>query len=300
MQNRFIPKGSSAKGNMKRNEYRKVLKFIIDNFSNVKQPLDEYLVQIMPVIVENKSINLTEDEYIRDLCGGNIETYETFIKMLEKGIKVEKGLSKVNLRFDCPIYYLQQTEFGEKVISSTKDKYIGKLMDVLKVDSNLYLNKGEFYENFCSYFLEDVGIKNWVTSRSKDEGVDIIGKIGRNSASLKDLILKSEQYLLVQVKYHASKVDWSVIRHLIGDGNLYKHEPFIIDKQEHFIGAAPVSLLVISFSGFSERAKQLANKFNVEILDGYNLVDVLCSIGEQKSMALKFLNENTNINKLLI
>lgn len=278
---------------MKRNEYRKLVKFIIGNFSNSEQqPLDEYLIYLLPLIVENESINITEDEYIHDLCGGNIKNYETFIRMLEHAISAEHGLCKVILRYDPPVYYLQQTEFGEKVLTSVRDRYVNKLKNVLRIDYKLKFDKGEFFEIFCSYFLKDLGIENWVTRRSKDEGIDIIGRISGTANELRDLVLKNERFLLVQVKYHASSIDWSVIRHLIGDSYFYRFEPFFIDKQRLIIGAAPVSLLVIAFSGLSERAEQLARKYNVETLDGNKVVDVLCSIGEQKSMALKFLNDN--------
>ncbi|MGN2271661.1 restriction endonuclease [Priestia megaterium] len=270
--------------------YKKIAKFIMHSFSNVEQPLDEYIIQILPDIVRDKSINITEDEYIYYLCGGNPESYKTFIKMLKHVISNEKGLSKVILWYDAPVYYLQQTGFGEKVITSVRDKYNEKLRTILKDDKFKVNNKGEFFERFCSYFLKDIGIDNWVTKRSKDEGIDIVGLINGNSGGIRDLVLKHEQFLLVQVKYYANSVDSSVIRHLIGDGSFYRNKTFYLNEQRYFIGAARVCLLVIAFSGFSECAEQMARTYNVETLDGDKIVDVLCSIGEQKSRALNFLS----------
>lgn len=275
---------------MKRGEYRKVVKFIVNNFNNNVQPLDEYVVKILPHVVRSNSINLTEDEYIHDLCGGNLKNFETFIKILEQIISTEKGLSRVCLRYDPPVYYLEETEFGEKVITSIRDRYLNKLKGILNNEYQLEFDKGEFFETFCSYFLKDLGIQNWVTRKSKDEGIDIIGIISGKPKELRDLVFNNEQFLLVQVKYHTNIVDKSVIRNLIGDSYFYKHEPISRDKQKFFIGAAPVSLLVIAFSGFSERAEQFACRYNVEILDGNKVLDVLCSIGDHKSSALRFLN----------
>lgn len=149
--------------------------------------------------------------------------------------------------------------------------------------------KGDFYENFCTHFLRDIGVDCNTTSSSGDGGIDIIGKVTFDTGNkLFNHILSTEAILLAQSKCYENKVDTPVIRKIIGDSLFYKFGQFDGPKN-------PLYLIVFSHKGFTDKAKQFAKENMVVTIDSETIIDIACNHSNIEQMAcIDYLHKSIN------
>lgn len=270
-----------------------ISKYIFNNFNIKKIKLIYYLSEYIDKIAEEKDISLNTDE-IDELCYVNSNSFIQLAKNLIVISKENKYKSNIKITY-CIDYYIELTAFGDKRFKNEREQYL----NIVKKISYLPMQeKGFIFEKLCSLFLEDLGVECKVTSKTGDEGIDILGAINLNSDNLLFKCVFDEKiYLLAQVKCYEEnkKVDTPVIRHLIGDSNFYKYNKY---NSDYIIGNKPVYLMIFSFSGFTKPAVEFAKVNNVIIFNKYELVDLICNFDNvPKLESVKYLM-NLNLDKI--
>lgn len=271
----------------KKREIRKLTDYIIENFKYDKIKLENYLldnlqqwISILPHYSEEEIFDRISDD-------GLDKIFKTGKEYLKKFT-----LPKINFKDEYGVYIIKTTKFGEKVDMSNKKILLKKINEIKKLS-----NKGDYYEEFCSLFLEDFGF-DAATTEHQDNGIDIIAMI-KNKFQEKPIneILKDKNiYLLGQAKYLNKPVDIPVIRSLIGDSIFYSFSPNTISlsgktNEEIKINNSPNYLCVFSHNGFTSSAKRFAKKHGVVLFTSNQLIDIICSYKEEDNLKSKKMLE---------
>lgn len=245
--------------------------YIYDNFNQEKTKLTYYIASIIDKVIE-KNIVCFIDEEIDELCNNE----SAILVQLTRGIisLIRKNGVKSNIKITKGIdYYIENTEFGRNRFNKCRDFVLRATYNISKLDKK---EKGNIFEKFCSYFLNDIGVYCKTTTISRDGGIDILGVINIDADNLlSKLVFIPNIYLLAQVKcYDSRKVDTSIIRHLISDSLYYKTNNF---KHNIILGNKPLYLVLFSYSGFTEPALEFAKKSGVVTLDIKEIIDIICN-----------------------
>jgi HJR/Mrr/RecB family endonuclease len=268
-------------GKISATNYKKLCSYISDHYFAEKHILEDYFSIFSEEIISNSGVSVTLDEFIEILCDGSSKEFIKLVENLKIHIEEQGESSKIGIDYSPPYHYIYNTEFG-------KNAHNGKYREILtKLDTifNLDVNNGKFYQTFCTLFLKDLGIHAYETSHSGDDGLDIIAEINIKLENdvLRHLIQKT-MILLVQVKFHKTEIDTSVIRHIIGDSLLFK-----FNKSD--IMSKPIQLAVISHKGFTIKAQQFASKHGVIIIDSKKMIDLLLNHNNPRQLSsLNYLN----------
>ena len=249
--------------------------YVFDNFNNERMKLINYLSSIIDEILETRVINLSDEE-IGDLCWVESNSFIQVAKNLINMSNEKKFKSNIIITNGID-YYIENTIFGTKRLNAERDTLINVFNKIGYLPKK---KKGDIFERFCSLFLEDIGVESEVTPSTGDEGVDILGTININVDNpFFKFVFDSKIYLLAQVKCYDEnrKVDTPIIRHLIGDGVFYKNNKF---NNKINIASIPLYLMIFSYSGFTNPAKNFAKENNVVVIKGNEMIDIICNFDD--------------------
>jgi len=264
--------------------------YIFDNFNNQRMKLIEYLSQIVDQLADINMINLSTEE-IDELCCVESNSFIQIAKRLKYISDEKKYNSTISITYSID-YYIENTIFGAKRLIEEREVHVNILNKISFLPRK---EKGDIFEKFCSLFLEDIGVECKVTSSTGDEGIDILGIVYTNvSNPFFKHVFDGKVYLLAQVKCYDEnkKVDTPIIRHLIGDSSFYKYNVF---NNEITIGNKPLYLIIFSYSGFTKPAAAFANQNNVVVLNGHELIDIICNF--EASNDFKSVTYLLDVNK---
>lgn len=250
--------------------------YISDNFKYEKIEIDKYLVEIESDVLSKFRSQIEKQAYSDYLCDSNEDSYHKLIDIMKLMLNNQGASAKIRLIERYKTYYIENTELGINVRDNKLDKkkYLSILNKAQMLDSKV---KGDFFEEFCSYFLDDIGFKNsYKTPSSGDFGIDIVAKIPfKTDSVIFKYLLNPDAYVLVQCKYLSSKADTPLIRKIIGDSYYYRLHKMNSDSVDFKIANSPLYLLLISHNGFTNKATIFANENKVNILDTDKIIDLV-------------------------
>ncbi|AYF55180.1 hypothetical protein DFH04_10765 [Clostridium novyi] len=231
-------------------DLKAICKYISENYKYEEMEFDNYLKDYAFKIKNDVTINISEETIIDTLSDIQSNYYKRLVELICKTIEKNGPISKINLKYSPPIHLISNTKFGENVVNGDVDRYKLQLNYILNNDNY----SGVFYEKFCYLFLEDIGILGVETKHSGDAGIDIIATTDiYSNKQLANHLFVNKMLMLVQVKFYKNKADSSIIRHIIGDGMLYRFE-------NEKILFNPMQLIVVNHSGFNPSAEMYAKK----------------------------------------
>lgn len=278
------------------NRIQKVAYYIYSNFN------EEIVISVSDFIlkkIDDFSIFIKKDkDWISDnLIESSHRNHAEIIKELNNIINSSQPRSKIILEQKISDTYIRFSNFGKSINYDIQKEY-SKILDKLLLVSNNSL-KGKIFENFCILLLRDLNIKTYATKSSNDKGIDIVGELLNDNDELKFKYLFHENVLLLcQCKFYNNTIDTPVIRKLVGDSLFIRFSELDYLKVRH----NALHLLVISYNGFSQPAKEFSNRNKVKILEGKDIISIAASIPNLKKSRsyryLNYINDEMNKNKI--
>lgn len=252
---------------MKIEKIRAIANSIMNYCEKSSIMLADYIINY----INANDYELSEEELIESLGDEKSNDFMKLVRELEKQIDKATNTSRINLIEDFEGYHIKTTDFG----AQTKVIVTKKIWDAF--DSISGLNKtqrGSIYEEFCSKFLNDIGLEAKVTPQSNDKGIDIFAKYDANlKGELASLVFNDSVYLLGQAKFFKKSIDTPVIRKLVGDTFFLR-----FDKLEYVdIAHNAIHLVVFSHSGYTQGAIDFAKSNKIMLLDSMKIVNIVAA-----------------------
>ncbi len=214
------------------------------------------------------------------------------IKQIKNWLDSHPQKMNFELLYEPPFHYITPTTYSKNIQSGYKNKCLQKFEKLSSLLSKK--EKGEFYENFCTLFLEDMGLIAEKTRSSGDKGIDILAYYSINLPNkLSNFFLDKNIYLLAQAKFYSIPVDTPTIRKLVGDSLFIR-----FDKLDYLpIAHNAIHLSVFSHSGYTKNATKFAQENKVLLFTTIDIIDFVCN--ENDPDALKcmkyFWSNNKNV-----
>jgi len=219
---------------------------------------------------------LSEDEIFDNFADEDNDNFNKLIKEINKSIESQHLINRLELILEDDGYNLRLNSLGQNTNISIADRIREYIAIIEKQDK---MRKGLFYENFCSYFLIDLGLDSEVTKASGDKGIDIKAKYSTKlSSELSHLVFNDSIYLLAQAKFFMKKIDTPVLRKLLGDSILLRFDEFDYVEIAH----NAFHLLVFSHKGFTEPALEFASDKKIMTMDSEQIVSMISSSNNPK------------------
>lgn len=231
---------------------------------------------------ETVAIDILFDE----LCDFKTKDFSKLVSELENEIEKSSPINRIVIEKQSFGVIVKQNEFGKDVKRELLQSIYNKFETIENLDK---MQKGLFYEQFCSYFLEDIGLESEVTRASNDKGIDIFAKYKTKlNAGWGHLVFNDYVYLLGQAKFYNNVIDTPVIRKLVGDALLLR-----FDQLEYIdVAHNAIHLIVFSHKGFNSSAMSFAERNKVMLMDTKQMISILATHEEpESSSALSYLDE---------
>jgi HJR/Mrr/RecB family endonuclease len=247
----------------------KLIKKIVNNIISVhwlgKVKVDDLIVSKLNEICDK---TIDSDEVLKELGDPNSKSFEKFIKAFKIIIAQNHVFSTVIIYDELDGIYIEK-KHNDKNIDLKYKEVINFINDIEKT-----YNKGINYEKFCKFFLEDLGIKCETTNVSGDKGIDILGSYFANiDDDVANLVFYEHIYMLVQTKYFSSQIDTPVIRKLVGDSIFIRFDELDYLTIKH----NAVHLIVFSHNGFTQPARDFADKNKVKTFDSTDIAHIIAA-----------------------
>lgn len=267
---------------------RSISKYIVRHYNADEMLLTDWITEHLKELCNNID-NIDIDYIFDELCDFATISFAKLIKEIEKQILANSPISRVNIKQVCDGVRIALNDLGIKGnLEISKDLY--SKFNIVESQKNM--DKGLFYEKFCSYFLEDIGLESCVTKASNDKGIDIFAKY--KTKLHKDwghLVFNDYVYLLGQAKFYSSKVDTPILRRLVGDSIFLRFDQ--IDYIE--VAHNAIHLIVFSHNGFNEQAIEFAKKNKIMMMNTEQMISILCAHEfPQTSKAIMYITEYCN------
>lgn len=246
-----------------------IIKRLVNNVIGVywigKVKIDDLIISKLKEICEG---TIDEDEVLKELGDPNTKTFEKFVKYFKTIIAQNRNFSTVEISDEIDGTYIQKKHDDINV-----DLKFKEVIDFINDIENT-TNKGVNYEKFCKSFLEDLGIICETTNVSGDKGIDIVGNYFANiDDDIANLVFYEHIYMLIQTKYFATQIDTPVIRKLVGDSIFIRFDELDYLTIKH----NAVHLIVFSHNGFTQPAKEFADKNKVKTFDSTDIAHIIAA-----------------------
>jgi hypothetical protein len=232
---------------------------------------------------------LSKDEIFDNFADENTKNFKKLVKEIISHKEAQKSICRINILYKLDGYYVSLNELGKNTDINISDE-IRKNISV--IENKEKMDKGIFYENFCSLFLEDLGLYSEVTKASGDKGIDIKARYKTKlDKELSHLIFDDHIYLLAQAKFFNKSVDVPVLSKLLGDSILLRFDEFDYLDIAH----NAFHLLVFSHKGFSKTALAYAKRKKIMTMDSEQIISIIASSKNPKTWkSYKYLHDEAN------
>lgn len=265
---------------MKKNQFRKLIDYLNEEFNISKTLLDVYICENAETIKSYFAGNLTQDQ-IYDTVGDpkSIE-FEKFIKKYNELEGKEKASLRFRITEELVGIYIEKSKLGKKSGVKKLKAYKEAIRKIEKIRNKS--KKGAVYEEFCTYFLRDMGMKAHRTKPSNDKGVDIKAYYKPCLPNrFSDYFMTDNIYVLAQTKFFDSKIDLSHLRKLVGDSIFLRFsELYYLDVTHN-----AVHLMFFSHEGFCKPAIEFAEKNKIIITDTNKMLNIISALDNTQAGA---------------
>jgi len=233
--------------------------------------LIDWIINNLKFLENELNYELSKDDIFDNFSDESSKSFSKLVRELEVHKKSQKRISRINLLKEPDGYYINLNTLGKDTNISISYKMINSIS---KIEKQEKMKKGLFYENFCSKFLNDLGLESKITKASGDKGIDIKAKYKTKlEKKLSPLIFDDHIYLLAQAKFFNTKVDTPVLSKLLGDSILLRFDEFDYLDIAH----NAFHLLVFSHKGFTSPALEYAKKKKIMTMDSEQIISIIAS-----------------------
>lgn len=262
---------------MKNKEVRLLAKEIYRTFQSKECLLIDHFVGNSDLLSKSIGIITNTESFIESFAYEYSRDFETLIDLIKKEIESHRPSNRIEIRQEIDGIYISLSILGKEVNIDCEVEYyqLFKEMECLEK-----MKKGLLYEDFCTFFLEDIGLEAEKTKASNDKGIDIIAKYKTNLTEEKSaLVFNDYVYLIGQAKFLSGKVDTPIIRRLVGDSL------FIRFNQLEYIELAhnAIHLIVFSHNGFTDEATAFCTSNKIMRIETSQMITILASKKEPLS-----------------
>ena len=247
-----------------------VIRKLVNNVISVqwigKVKIDDLIISKLSEICAR---TIDEDEGLKELGDPNTKSFEKFVKWFKIINAQNHNFSTVVITDELDGIYIEKRHNDVNIDLKYKEA-----IDFINDIETTGTNKGVNYEKFCKAFLEDLGIKCETTNVSGDKGIDIVGSYFANiDDDIANLVFYEHIYMLIQTKYFTSHIDTPVIRKLVGDSIFIRFDELDYLTIKH----NAVHLIVFSHNGFTQPAKEFADKNKVKTFDSTDIAHIIAA-----------------------
>jgi len=233
--------------------------------------LTDWIINNLKSLEDELNYELSEDDIFDNFSDENSKFFSQLVRELEIHRGSQKLIYRINLLREFDGYYINLNSFGKETDICLSDEMRNHIS---KIENKKNMEKGLFYEEFCSKFLNDLGLESEVTIASGDKGIDIKAKYQTKlEKELSHLIFDDHIYLLAQAKFFNTKVDTPVLSKLLGDSILLRFDEFDYLDIAH----NAFHLLVFSHKGFTTPALEYAKKKKIMTMDSEQIISIIAS-----------------------
>ncbi|MFH0734568.1 MAG: restriction endonuclease [bacterium] len=256
---------------IKNNYLQNISSIICNTFDEEVCPLCDWITKnIRSLSIELKN-RLSEDDIFDNLVDEGNTNFITLHRLIQKRVNTLKPLNRIEVVEEIDGIKIKQTEIGSKTNKIIYTEFL-ELFSAIECWDNM--EKGLFYENFCTKFLTDLGLIAETTPPSNDKGIDIIAKYKTLlEQEHSHLVFNDYIYMLGQAKFLKGKVDTPILRRLVGDSIFLR-----FDSLENIdIAHNAIHLIVFSHNGFTDEAIDFANKKKIMRVETNQLITLISS-----------------------
>lgn len=249
-----------------------MVEYIVNNCHvSRKTSFEDFIAKNAQEIASELPSSVTIDIIYDDLIDLKSKDQALFVKQLDIHLNSYPHRKRFDLIYEAPFHYVTPTIYSSHVQAGYKVKGLQQLDSLTDLSR---AEKGEFYEKFCTLFLEDMGLTAQKTKSSGDKGIDIIAFYPINLPNrIVNFFLDENIYLLAQAKFYSAPVDTPTIRKLVGDSLFVR-----FDRLEYLpIAHNAFHLSVFSHSGYTKLAKEFAKNNKVLLFTSEDIIDFVCN-----------------------
>ena len=267
----------------KRNE---LANYIERYFDENERSLDEYIIENISNISSN--VDLPED-YLIDLF--DFRSPKNQIESFAQNHLLPKIKQSSPPRITLTVngaYWTIASLFNRNI--PFKQKIVTALDHLSALPSN---RKGNYYEDFCTLFLADLGFRAKRTGLKEDFGIDIYAdlNLALNSTPLlaASPFSQSRVLLLAQSKCENTPIHLPRVRQLISDSLFYTFKGSSYCQLDLM---SPLILAFFSHCGFSANATLFAKEHGIYLFSSQTIADILsCCDSPSSLQSIAYLNE---------
>lgn len=174
-----------------------------------------------------------------------LDEFDSFDKVLDNLLRRKMDLANASL-YPTDQIEVNIDELGRKVFGAN----LAQQADEIVSDADIAIMDEYLFESFVAVVFNKQNYECFVTSRSGDKGVDVLANGNKNFA--------------IQCKHCKTNVGNGAIQEVVAGANYYKEK-----EQKTFLPC------VVTNSGYTQQAIELANTNQVELIDGKKLADML-------------------------
>jgi hypothetical protein len=252
---------------MKNRDIKTLAIYICNNYTGEISLLNNWIFSNAKILCQ---IAGCQEEDIYETIGDpSTEHYLKITASIIERINIGRPSNRIELKEDVDGTYISLSELG-KNINFDLEKDINDRFKIIETWSGM--DKGMFYEKFCTLFLNDLGLEAETTKATGDKGVDIVASYKSNlNEYLSKFVFFDHVYLLGQAKFFASKVDTPVIRKLVGDSLFLRFDQLNYIQISH----NAIHLIVFSHKGFTEDAIVFAEKNKIMRVETSQMISII-------------------------
>lgn len=252
-------------------------------------PLASWITDNLKLVEEKLNNELSIDEIFDNFSDEDTKNFPKLVKEIKSHKESQKLICRINIFEKSDGHYVSLNTLGKETNITVSDEM---RKNITIIERKGKMDKGLFYENFCSFFLNDLGLESEVTKASGDKGIDIKARYKTKlDKELSPLIFDDHVYLLAQAKFFNKSVDVPVLSKLLGDSILLRFDEFdYID-----IAHNAFHLLVFSHKGFSKAAFEYAERKKIMTMDSEQIISIVSSSNSPKTWkSYKYLQIEAN------
>ena len=256
---------------MKAKLVNKLANIVYESFKDEPVLFSNWLTQNRTFLIDRLNSKISEDDFFEQFGDESTLYYQSLVKKLNSNIESRHPSHKIELTNEYDGIYICLSEFGKTIDID----FAGELYKRFKCVENFgTMDKGLFYERFCTLFLQDLGLKANQTPPSNDKGIDIVAKYEAAPPELlSKLVFNDSIYLLGQAKFLSGKADVPVLRRLVGDSIFIRFNPI-----EHIdIKHNAIHLIVFSHNGFTENAIEFSAANKIMRVDTNQMITIIAA-----------------------
>lgn len=246
---------------------RSIVEFLYANFPSEKTLVHDLIQEHITVI---KDLSSKDEEWIYDhYIQPFTDSYNQLVDELHLLIEQKQPICNIQIINGAAGYYIAPSQIGNSTCSTFRDNADIAFKKILLLNNNT--KKGLIFERFCIALLRDLGVDTKPTKVSNDKGADIFGFIKNDKSDLKyKYIFDTDVLLLCQCKLFSKPIDTPVIRKLVGDSLFIRFSEIDYIELRH----NALHLMVFSYSGFTQPAKEFSKQNKIKLLDFEDIVAV--------------------------